>query len=301
MRHLQIYRAVDAVARHGSIRRAAETLAISPSALNRQVLALEAELGTALFERLARGVRLSTAGEIYLRSFRLHISELERAASQIADLAGLRSGVVRVGVGEELASFFLPKIVAAHRGAHPEVDVKVTLVRFDDAARALSDFEIDIAIAANVELNEAVDTIHAETSRLVCVASDAANLTEPMRLSSLTDWALIAPTAASGLRNVIDAAFAANRAPRRYACEMDRIGADVLRGDAGVAQLALEIEADEASIRREGLRRAFVSGRGFDTATIRLLRARGRALPVAAAKIAEQLAMAIARAATGAA
>jgi len=59
MRHLQTYRFVDAVARAGSIRGAAESLAITPSALNRRILALEDDLGVAVFERLTRAPRAS--------------------------------------------------------------------------------------------------------------------------------------------------------------------------------------------------------------------------------------------------
>jgi DNA-binding transcriptional LysR family regulator len=56
---------VDAVARHGSIRKAADALSVASSALNRQILDLETDLGTALFERLPRGVRLTAAGEVF--------------------------------------------------------------------------------------------------------------------------------------------------------------------------------------------------------------------------------------------
>ncbi|HUD88673.1 MAG TPA: LysR family transcriptional regulator, partial [Xanthobacteraceae bacterium] len=57
---------VDAVARHGSIRKAADALNVASSALNRQILDLESDLGSALFERLPRGVRLTAAGEVFL-------------------------------------------------------------------------------------------------------------------------------------------------------------------------------------------------------------------------------------------
>lgn len=60
----------DAVARHGSIRKAAEQLFIASSALNRRILELEAELGTPLFERLPRGVKLTAAGEIFFHYVR---------------------------------------------------------------------------------------------------------------------------------------------------------------------------------------------------------------------------------------
>ena len=83
MKNLQVYRYVDAVDRYGSIRKAAEQLAITPSALNRRVLALEDELGVPIFERLGRGVRLSAAGELVVHVFRRQLAEIEQVKSKI--------------------------------------------------------------------------------------------------------------------------------------------------------------------------------------------------------------------------
>src|SRR4051812_19981729 len=66
---------MDAVARHGSIRKAAEALHIASSALNRRILDLEDELGTLLFERLPRGVRLSAAGELFIGYVRRSLTD----------------------------------------------------------------------------------------------------------------------------------------------------------------------------------------------------------------------------------
>ena len=63
MRHLTHLNYIDVVAKEGSIRKAADKLAITSTALNRRILALEEEIGSPLFERLPSGVRLNTAGE----------------------------------------------------------------------------------------------------------------------------------------------------------------------------------------------------------------------------------------------
>ena len=68
-------RFIDAVARAGSIRRAADELAITSTALNRRILSLEEELGSPIFERMARGVRLNTAGEIFIHHIRNQLSD----------------------------------------------------------------------------------------------------------------------------------------------------------------------------------------------------------------------------------
>ena len=108
MQNLRIYKYVDKIAKTGSIRQAAEQLYITPSALNRRLLALEQELGVKVFERLGRGVRLSTAGELFIDHIRKHLSETETLKSQIEDLSGLRRGHVTIACTQAALPFFIP-------------------------------------------------------------------------------------------------------------------------------------------------------------------------------------------------
>ncbi|HYP91370.1 MAG TPA: LysR family transcriptional regulator, partial [Polyangiaceae bacterium] len=71
-----IFSYLDAVAHHGSIRKAADALHIASSALNRRILDLEADVGSPLFERLPRGVRATAAGELFLAYVRRSLKEL---------------------------------------------------------------------------------------------------------------------------------------------------------------------------------------------------------------------------------
>ena len=102
---------VDAVARHGSIRKAADALNVASSALNRQILDLELDLGSALFERLPRGVRLTAAGEVFLAYTRQAISELKAVESQVEQLRGLVRGQVGVAAVESVAGELLPSAI----------------------------------------------------------------------------------------------------------------------------------------------------------------------------------------------
>src|ERR1700741_3142307 len=108
MRPLRFLRYVDEVARAGSIRKAAEQLHVTASAVNRRVMELEEELGAPLFERRPRGVRLTAAGELFVRYAREQATDLERVKSQIEDLKGLRRGTVRIACSQPLAHEFLP-------------------------------------------------------------------------------------------------------------------------------------------------------------------------------------------------
>jgi DNA-binding transcriptional LysR family regulator len=106
---------VDAVTRHGSIRKAADALSVASSALNRQILDLETDLGTALFERLPRGVRLTAAGEVFLAYARQAISELKAVESQVEQLRGLVRGQVGVAAVESVAGELLPSAITRSR------------------------------------------------------------------------------------------------------------------------------------------------------------------------------------------
>lgn len=100
-----IFSYLDAVAHHGSIRKAAEALHIASSALNRRILDLEADVGSPLFERLPRGVRATAAGELFLAYVRRSLKELRLVEAQIDDLRGLVHGRVRIAVAESVTGY----------------------------------------------------------------------------------------------------------------------------------------------------------------------------------------------------
>ena len=126
MRFMTSLRFIDVVAREGSIRKAADKLAITSTALNRRILQIEEEIGQPLFERLPGGVRLNTAGEIFLQHIRSQFADLARVQSQIADLSGIRRGHVQIASGADALRRFLPEAIATYRSAHPAVSFDLT-------------------------------------------------------------------------------------------------------------------------------------------------------------------------------
>ena len=119
MKHLRILRYVDEVARTGSIRKAADQLNVTASAVNRRIMDLEEELGAPLFERRPRGVRLTAAGEVFVNYLRQQDGDVERMKSQIEDLKGMRRGTVRIACSQALALDFLPREIGEFRKRHP--------------------------------------------------------------------------------------------------------------------------------------------------------------------------------------
>lgn len=92
-----------AVARCGSLRRAAEKLHISASAINRQILQAEEEFGTPLFERLPEGLRMTTSGELLYDNLLRWQKEFQLTRQQFDELQGLKRGSVSIGMVQALA------------------------------------------------------------------------------------------------------------------------------------------------------------------------------------------------------
>ena len=136
----------EGVARHGSIRKAADALHIAPSALNRRILDLEDEIGSPLFERLPRGVRLTTAGELLLAYVRRSMKELRTLELQIEGLRRELHGTVRVAVAESVTPRLLPDAVATYQRTHPGVGFHVTVSGPKRLVRSLLEDDADLIL-----------------------------------------------------------------------------------------------------------------------------------------------------------
>ncbi len=108
MRHLSTLSFITDVARSGSIRKTAERLHITPSALTRKIQDFEEELGTPLFERTARGMQLNAAGALLVQHARSQAADLDRVRAQIADLSGLRRGHVALVCSQAFIDSVIP-------------------------------------------------------------------------------------------------------------------------------------------------------------------------------------------------
>jgi DNA-binding transcriptional LysR family regulator len=127
----------DAVRRAGSIRAAARSLNVASSAVNRQILKLEEELGTPLFERTVRGLKLTSVGEMFAGHVMTVIQDQDRFKADLQSLSGTWRGVVRVACIEALAGSLLPNVMKRHRSRAKRVIF---------SARTMGSFEIHDAL-----------------------------------------------------------------------------------------------------------------------------------------------------------
>jgi len=206
MRHLQLYRAIQAVVKEGSIRKASESLTISPSALNRQILALEEELGVPFFERLPSGVRLSIAGEVYFRTFSKHLDEISSANETIADLMGVRIGYIRLAVSRHLEAGLLSRAIAGFRKDFPKVSFRTETVDASRFSQMLAEGEADLALVTQPLFHEAVETLVTGTLPVMGIVS-ADEQVERVAPQDLIRRDLIVPPGRTGFRAHLDQEF----------------------------------------------------------------------------------------------
>lgn len=141
-------RVVLAVAGAGSITGAAEHLGYTQSAVSRQVAVAESVVGTPLFERHARGVRATAAGEVLVRHAREILGGLAAAHQELAGLRDQLAGRLTVGAYPTAAAALVPRAVARLLGAHPGLEVRISEASTPAQLRALRRRRLEVAVLA---------------------------------------------------------------------------------------------------------------------------------------------------------
>jgi DNA-binding transcriptional LysR family regulator len=208
VRHLLPYLYLLEIAKAGSIRKAADVLAITHSALNRRLLSIEQELDVQLFERLPSGVRPSTAGEIFLQHIRSQVSDMARVKSRIADLSGMRSGNVSLLLSEDAQGPFWPEQIKNYQTKFPMVTFEIRTSTRADAEVALKNHSVDLAFLFEPRSFADFHVAHAVKQPLQASVSNSHPLaSQPkVRLYECAEYPLILPPVESSVRRFVSAA-----------------------------------------------------------------------------------------------
>jgi len=143
-RHLRVLRAVAAT---GSFSAAGRELGCTQPAVSQQMKALESSVGTPLLVRTGREMRLTQAGEALVRHAAGIISGLTAAEEEVAAIAGLRAGRVRLVSFPSGSSSLVPAALAALRAAHPGTRVSLEEAEPPRSVEMLREGECDVALA----------------------------------------------------------------------------------------------------------------------------------------------------------
>lgn len=215
--NLEQLRGFVEIARTSHFTRAAEGLHVTQPSLSRQIATLEAELGVELFHRARGNVSLTAAGERLLPIAKRMLADAEAAAAEMAELAGLKGGRIRLGATPTLCTSLVVEVVAQYSARYPGVDIEILERGSRSLIAALVEGQLDLALivtSVSSESGRAVLEREPILSEQLVVATGAdapwpATLATPVDLAALAAVPQIMFPENYDLRAALDAEFRA--------------------------------------------------------------------------------------------
>jgi molybdate transport repressor ModE-like protein len=168
------------VAAHGSFSAAADELNFTQSAVSQQIAALEREAGAKLLQRGSGGVRLTDAGQALVRHTEVILAQLEDAERELAAIAGLKGGRVRLASFPSAGATLVTEAVSMYRDRYPEVELSLAEGEPYETVPRLKRGEFDLAVVCDYthgtgggRLIEGLDCIHLLDDPLIAVVPDS--------------------------------------------------------------------------------------------------------------------------------
>jgi DNA-binding transcriptional LysR family regulator len=292
----------DAVRRAASIRGAARRLNVASSAINRQIIGLEAELGMKLFDRLPGGLRLTAAGEILAGHVTTVLQDAERTRSELDALAGLRTGHIEIATLEGLCHQVIPTAIQTLGLQSSRITVGIGILPTADIPEAVASGEAHLGLAFEVRPRAELRKIAAARLPLGVVVRRDSPLARrgTLSLRDCADQQFILPRANFANREQLVAALSSADMRGRMLVDAGSIElmTQLVRRGLGVAfmtRIGIEEELAEGEIVHVPLLR----GRGPVVSELGLYARAGVTLPVAAEMFARILAAQMAEAAAG--
>jgi len=286
------YRYFALVADLGSVREAADALRVAPSAISRQIAGLEAEYGTALFERRARGMRLTTAGTAVLDTARTILDSVQNARATIEELQGMKRGHVRAWAVEGALDDFLYPALTEFSTAHPSVSFEVMVASSDQLVQRLLDDEADVVVAFNPILHRSVLSLAEIADALVVAAhpDDSVAQRHSVRIGDIGEMKLALPDRTFGLRRLVDDIAAATGTELKPALVTNSIESLRSFARAGMGVSMLTRCATRRDVSEGRLVAVPLLGRNLRKACLKICVRKGRVLSPAARALARHLA-----------
>jgi molybdate transport repressor ModE-like protein len=224
-------RVLREVAAQGSFSAAAEALNFTQSAVSQHVAALEREVGARLVERRPRGVRLTEAGQVLVGHADAILARIDSAEEELAALAGLRGGRLRLISFQTGGATLAPRAVASFHERYPEVELSMQEAEPDEACARLRAAEVDLALVYDhpsvpgqldgIELTHLVD----DPYDVVLPVGHPLARRRRLTLDNLAEDAWVASTGTGGCRQILEQLCREAGFQPRVAFESDEVGA----------------------------------------------------------------------------
>ncbi len=266
------------VARTGSIAAASQNLHVAVSAISRQIARLEKEIGAALFERMPRGMVLTSAGEIFAQHVRRTLLESDAVLAEISGGYAHTRDIVRIGCAGGLTTVVLPAAMASFHHEHP---LARFVVRSGDAALVqqwVAAGEVDVGIICTMSASAAVDVVLSARAPVHALCRPGHPLADKavLTLQDMLDHPLVVPERGLMMRQLFDLCCSARGRQfepvlvtdnlaiiRRFAALTDGIAlwSDVISSDPGATDALIAKRIDEPLLNEHYLQFITMHGR----------------------------------------
>jgi DNA-binding transcriptional LysR family regulator len=223
MLDLKRLKVLGEVARRGSFSAAADALYLSQSAVSQQVATLEKEVGLPLLERTSNGPKLTDAGQALVGHADAAIARLEEAEQEVAAIAGLEGGELRIASFPTASAVLLTEALAEFSVTHPNVNLSVIEAEPEQSLPMLHAVDVDLAItfdyttlpAATNERDVDRELLLTESMYVALPREHLLAAADRVRLADLADEAWVCGTRPSSCSQaVVETCRAAGFEPR---------------------------------------------------------------------------------------
>jgi DNA-binding transcriptional LysR family regulator len=243
------YRYFLCVAQLGSVRAASRQLNLAASAISRQILLLEGQLGISLFERQGRHLLLTEAGKVLLKSLKTVQTGHEEALAALSGFKDLKRGRVRVATVESISVSILPDLIADFAETYPGIQVAVTVSSADAVIDLVREHDADLGFTFSTAPLEGLSVEFERSYRLGATMAPGHPLAgkQKLALADCLAYPVAWPALGLSLRAIIDQGLVASPAPTppAFECNSLRLMASLARRGACIAfqtQIGIEQE-----------------------------------------------------------
>lgn len=240
------------VAQSGSLRKAAEELHVSASAIDRQILLAERELETELFERLPSGLKPTAAGELLLDDLRRWRKEYRRTLERFDELQGMRRGHVSIALIDALSDGLVANTVAQVGTEYPQLSFDLQVVENRRVADLVAASEVDFGLMLDPTEHGGLEIRALVDVPLGAVVPPGHPLTasRDVTFGNLLDYRQLVPAAPLIVHERTRVLYASHQAEgtESVSCNSIRMMRSLILGGAGIGVLSLlDVASDVAS------------------------------------------------------
>jgi DNA-binding transcriptional LysR family regulator len=204
---LKVFRAV---ARNRNFRIAAEELLLTQPAVTQQIKALEAEFGTALFDRSGGRITLTPAGEALLPFAERLAALANEAREAVAATGSDHAGTLTLAASQTIGQYLLPRLIAAFLAENPKVDLNVLSGNTQTSLEALMEHRAQLALIEGPAMRQDVRVEPFMEDHMVCVVPAGHEWAdEEVALAQLQQATFVSRELGSGSRRIVEQALEA--------------------------------------------------------------------------------------------